>query len=613
MVKFQNTQNSSLETLNQVRRGQELREEEKIWKGVASSESRIKLMKIMIKQGIAFADLEEFGQEFKDKIKSTKMKNKMNVKNNLNSVTSQAMKIKLADEQNLRRELVKVKSKMRRDLMKEMNGENSIRFKKTMSHLTKIAKETKEELTKKYKYKVEHLTKKYSEKNTDAEFEVPEGLEDYMDLSVFSKTKYENIEIVEYEVKTVGEVTLSSEEKEVLKLHNKFSVIGNLHKGDLDDEQEASLAKIRMEKSKEMENEDYTTQEKEQQEELEAEARMVFNPREGVYDSRKRRVTDLKECARVTLPKPLTDDEESKLEVRKRFQKEVFEKYRRENTNKYGEQKSNLTKTEQKGLKSLKKRIENEEILVMKTDKSSKFVVTTPEDYKEMGKEHIEKDEEIDMGKVKELEKEVNQHTIAWSLIWSTGENHGHMDRVVKSKVTRSGNQANLSLLYKDHKAGNKTRPVASGNESNNLGLSNGVSEVLEAVSKGKIKPYSVISSEDMLARMAKYNKIIDEKNEEWLVIKAIKITCEECKVLEKLCTEHVTREELEKLENWDDIKIKVEETFSKECCKIKAYNEIREGCKKCGKGLKMEQMTMSLVGSDVVALYPSLTSKRTG
>ena len=167
------------------------------------------------------------------------------------------------------------------------------------------------------------------------------------------------------------------------------------------------------------------------------------------------------------------------------------------------------------------------------------------------------------MGKVKELEKEVNQHTIAWSLIWNTGENHGHMDRVVKSKVTRSGNQANLSLLYKDHKAGNKTRPVASGNESNNLGLSNGVSEVLEAVSKGKIKPYSVISSEDMLARMAKYNKVIEEKNEEWSVIKAIKITCEECKVLEKLCTEHVTREELEKLEkleNWDETKIKVEE-----------------------------------------------------
>ena len=177
-----------------------------------------------------------------------------------------------------------------------------------------------------------------------------------------------------------------------------------------------------------------------------------------------------------------------------------------------------------------------------------------------MGKEHVEKDDEIDMMKVKELEKEVNQHTIAWSLVWNTGENHGHTDRVVKSKVTRSGNQANLSLLYKDHKAGHKTRPVASGNESYNLGLSNGVSEVMEAVSKGKSKPYSVISSEDMLARMGKYNERIERKNEEWTAIKAIKITCDECNVLEKLCNEHVTKEEmkkLERLENWEDIKSK--------------------------------------------------------
>ena len=75
MDKFQKPPISSLETLNKDMRGQELREEEKVWKGVASSEARIKLMKIMMKQGIAFADLEEFGQEFKTKIKSTKMKN----------------------------------------------------------------------------------------------------------------------------------------------------------------------------------------------------------------------------------------------------------------------------------------------------------------------------------------------------------------------------------------------------------------------------------------------------------------------------------------------------------------------------------------------------------
>ena len=209
---------------------------------------------------------------------------------------------------------------------------------------------------------------------------------------MFSKDKYTKLEKRSYEVKTIGDVTLGEEETEILKLHNKFSVIGNLQQGDLDGEQEASLAKIRMEINKEKENEEFTPLERKEMEEIEAEERMVYNPRDDIFDGRKRRVTDLRECARVTLPKPLSDDEESKLEVRKRAQKEVFEKYRKENTTKKGEQKSNLTKKELLGLKSLQKRIEKEEIIVMKTDKSSKFVVTTPKEYKNMGKEHTEKD-----------------------------------------------------------------------------------------------------------------------------------------------------------------------------------------------------------------------------
>ena len=142
----------------------------------------------------------------------------------------------------------------------------------------------------------------------------------------------------------------------------------------------------------------------------------------------------------------------------------------------------------------------------MKTDKSGKFVLTTPEEYIKMGEEHTDKDREISWQKVREMERKVNMHALAWDLIWRTGEDHGHQDRVTKSRATRSGNQATLTLLYKDHKQGNKTRPVASGNESFNLGLSNGISEVLEAVARSKKKPYSLISAEDLLARAHQFN-----------------------------------------------------------------------------------------------------------
>ena len=613
--KFPNPTNYSQATLNLDRRGKELREEEKVWKGVAASESRIELMKVMIKQGIAFADLEEFGLEFQNKIKSKKLKEKLNDRNIQNQVTQPVMKMKLADEQNLRREMVKVKIKLRRELEKDLGGKSE-KYKRAMSHLAKSARETKHTLQEKYKKKIKHLNDKYKD-DRDKELEtVPEGLEEYSELSVFSKDKYAKLEKRSYEVKTIGDVTLSEEETEILRLHNKFFVIGNLQQGDLDSEQEASLAKIRMEINKEKENEEFTPLERKEMEEIEAEERMVYNPKDDIFDGRKRRVTDLRECARVTLPKPLSDDEESKLEVRKRAQKEVFEKYRKENTTKKGEQKSNLTRKELLGLKSLQKRIEKEEIIVMKTDKSSKFVVTTPEEYKNMGKEHTEKDEEVDMKVVKEMEKKINQHTIAWSLMWNSGENHNHGDRIVKSKVTRSGNQANLSLLYKDHKTGNKTRPVASGNESFNLGLSNGVSEVMESVSKSMKNPYSVISSEDMLARVRKYNEVIERKKEEWLIMKGLRLACNECNILEQQCNQHIKEDkfhELIKEENWDKIKDAIENSFENQCCGETAYKVMKTDCKSCGKGITKEKMTMCLVGSDVIALYPSLSARNTG
>ena len=170
-----------------------------------------------------------------------------------------------------------------------------------------------------------------------------------------------------------------------------------------------------------------------------------------------------------------------------------------------------MTKAEEKGLKSLQKRISEEEIVVLKTDKSSRFVVTTPENYLEMGREHTDKDEEVGWEEVKNMERKINSHTTAWELIWRTGEDHGHKERVLRTRVTRSCNQATLALLYKDHKLGNKTRPVASGNESFSLGLSNGLSDLMESVSRGMSNPYSVISSEDMLARMNRYNEGISK------------------------------------------------------------------------------------------------------
>ena len=493
-------------------RGQELGEKVKVWKEIASCEARITLMKTMITQEVAFADIEEFGQEFTNKIKSEKFKNNKLYK----KVSQQAMRCKLVDEQMLRRQVMKTKLKMKKELTVKLKGEKTRPYRRVVNYLNNIAREHKKNLQEKYKSKLEHLKNKYKHEVDDDG--PPEDLLDYVDLSVYNKAKFDEKEIQKYEVQIIGDVILSEAEKEILRLHNKFSVLENLKPGGLDADQEASIAKLRMERVKEKEQEGFTVEEKLELDEIDAKARMAFDPKEKVYDSRKKRVTDMKECSRITLPKPLTPEEESRIEVRKRTQKEVYENFRIKNTNKNHEQKSNLKPGEKEGLKSLLKRIEKEEIMILKTDKSGRFVVTTPEKYIEMGTEHTSKDTEINWMKMKEMEKKVTSHSLAWEVIWNSGEDHHHQDRIIRSRNTRSGNQANLSLLYKDHKEGNKTRPVASGNESYNLGLSNGISEFLESVARAKEDPYSVISAEDLLGRVTRYNqnniKNINNKNE---------------------------------------------------------------------------------------------------
>ena len=201
----------------------------------------------------------------------------------------------------------------------------------------------------------------------------------------------------------------------MLRLHPKFCLIGNLKLTDLEHEQEAALAKMRMEISKEQEQEELNEEEKYINQEIEAKARQVFDPVDKTYDARKRRVTDLQECTRITLPKPLSTQEEVNLEMRRTTQHEIFRKFINKNTDKNGAMRSNLTEDEKSGLKSLQKRINNRELIILKTDKSSKFAVTSEQEYLKMGQEHTSKDREITRQELIEIEENLNGHNRAWA------------------------------------------------------------------------------------------------------------------------------------------------------------------------------------------------------
>ena len=134
----------------------------------------------------------------------------------------------------------------------------------------------------------------------------------------------------------------------------------------------------------------------EEMEKLEAETRQVYNPKERVFDDRKRRATDLKECARITLPKPLDTKQESAIEMGRGTSEQIYNTYRQEECNKKGEVKGNLTEEEKEGLRSLQKRMKAKDLIILKTDKSGKLCVVSKEKYLRMGEEHTKRDMEID-------------------------------------------------------------------------------------------------------------------------------------------------------------------------------------------------------------------------
>ena len=144
MEKHHQTPNDSQDTpIKTEMEGMELREEIKIWKEVASSEARLALMKNMIKNQLAFADLEEFGQDFVNKLKTYKFKN-----TTLYSKLSQPiMKAKMADEQTLGREMMRLKIKMKRDLAHRLEGDKTRKYKRVISHLNNLAKIQKQKST----------------------------------------------------------------------------------------------------------------------------------------------------------------------------------------------------------------------------------------------------------------------------------------------------------------------------------------------------------------------------------------------------------------------------------------------------------------------------------
>ena len=379
-------------------------------------------------------------------------------------------------------------------------------------------------------------------------------------------------------------MTIDDDERAALRLHPNFAVLKYLEDEEQERDIELGLTKLRYEarnreERKKIGNVEYEisdgkrirldaeieTREREKERELiEARERQIFDPVSKTFDFSKRRVTDMKENSKVYLPKPLKANEEGELEMIREVLMGEFKKYKREQEIEFEKRKENrekkrknifeigekrrektetekkkrlekeggekgekstvknrnqegqnLTGRERKGLQKLRERIREGEIVVLKTDKSGKMMVASKEEYLKMGKSKIAEDRKLNRAEIKKIEENINNHTRMISKIFNIGESHKHLKRVQESVITHSETSAPMYYLYKDHKKEPGWRPVVSGCNSNTVGISNILSDILESICNAIEKPYEVIYSEDMLSRINKCNREIEREIEE--------------------------------------------------------------------------------------------------
>ena len=108
-------------------------------------------------------------------------------------------------------------------------------------------------------------------------------------------------------------------------------------------------------------------------EEIEAEGRRIYDPINRIFDHGNKRCTDMVENKKVNLPKPVDCFSESSMKMLYDKIIKTFYKYRAKKCTENGDQTPNLTLKEMRGLKKLRKRVQNKSIVVLKTDKSGKL------------------------------------------------------------------------------------------------------------------------------------------------------------------------------------------------------------------------------------------------
>ena len=145
------------------------------------------------------------------------------------------------------------------------------------------------------------------------------------------------------------------------------------------------------------------------------------------------RATDLPFCSNAVMPKPLTFEDERKLQNLKHELNTAVLKYKCKSI-----KWKNINTNQEEGLKSLVERRNKKELVMFQTDKSGTMSVDTVNNYIEDVQQHIKDDRIVDAEEFARIEKKVNAHARFWCNMLNVGKHVNDVDRSKTSIKTHN-------------------------------------------------------------------------------------------------------------------------------------------------------------------------------
>ena len=518
----------------------EEREYRSVCKKLAQNEERSKLLSDMKRNKVCLAYEEGFILHTTNKFKA--LKNKGDVQKSREEFLKLSLNLKIRDN-NLEGVKLRKKRNWLRGKLESLMGPRSREYRRLMDDARKNTAKMKESLRRKNGKKLEHLKKKFGQLKNDRVVMSKEmtelvGKPRILDENVDVETRGAKDPIVV--VREGEEIVLNEDEREALRLGPKFCVLNRLDDEEFEVDVEEMVMKLKWDMmgdsgiQESRQDADIAMEivlgkdvcqaiDAEKQEELdmvEAETRCIYNWVGRSINFAKRRVTDIKGNSRVIFPrKARSFDEESSLQTLRLELSTLFRSYVAEKCQKGGAQKTNLSRAQERGLKSLKKRVKMGEIVVLPTDKSGCLAVMSGETYKEAGMMHTTRDVQVGWREVRDSQRELNGHVSMLIKIFKIGSYWKHEMRIRETMMGEGQAVCPLSLLYKDHKGWSPemgtippTRPVAGGHLGINMHISEIVSDILDPIIGEHVGGREILSTEDMIARI----EILNELHRGW-------------------------------------------------------------------------------------------------